>query len=68
MGRFFDWFRVFRHVAPPMEATGDPADYHRRRFLQEQEFARDATSPAARDAHRRLAAEHRIALARLEGE
>ncbi len=50
--------------------NGQPDDgnevraYHTRRFVQEQALAREARSSAARDAHRRLAAAHRVAMER----
>ncbi len=44
----------------------DARAYHTRRFVQEQALAREARSTAARDAHRRLAAAHRIAMERGE--
>ncbi len=66
MGNFFDWFRLFHHVVPHGKAGRDRGHYHRHRFVQEQRLARAAPTIVIRDLHRRLAAEHRVALERLD--
>ena len=48
---------------PPAD-NNDARAYHTRRFVQEQALAREARTSAARDAHRRLAAAHRVAMER----
>ncbi|KQN07302.1 MULTISPECIES: hypothetical protein [unclassified Sphingomonas] len=53
-----NWWRPTDRPTEDDEARA----YHTRRFVQEQALAREAQSGAARDAHRRLAAAHRVAM------